>query len=130
MIAINQETNEMLTVGAAGGPKIVSASVQALVNFIDFGMGTKGSVDAARLHCHGRQIEVEPGISVGVLARLREIGHDVVTVPRIALLQMIHKSTGGWEGASDSRGPGRASVLIEDSGHIVSRDFGYSNSKP
>ena len=130
MIAINQETNEMLTVGAAGGPKIVSASVQALVNFIDFGMGTKGSVNAPRLHCHGRQLEVEPGISVGVLARLREIGHDVVTVPHIALLQMIHKSTGGWEGASDSRGPGRASILIEDSGHIVSRDFGYSNSQP
>ena len=35
----------------------------------------------------------------------------------------------GWEGASDPRGPGRASVLIEEDGHIVTRDFGYSNTQ-
>jgi len=41
------------------------------------------------------------------------MGHDIVKVESIALLQMIYKSASGWEGASDPRGPGRASILIE-----------------
>jgi hypothetical protein len=40
---------------------------------------------------------------------------------------MIYKSASGWEGAADPRGPGSASVLIEEKGWMVSRDFGYSN---
>jgi len=129
IIAINMDDGQILTVGAAGGPKIVSASLQAVVNYIDFGLGIKGSVDAARLHCHGQQLEVESGISLAIQSELSEMGHDIVNVPRIALLQMICKSAVGWEGASDPRGPGRASILIEEQGHIVSRDFGYSNTK-
>ena len=129
IIAINPDDDQVLAVGAAGGPKIVSAAVQALVSFIDFGLGVKGSVDAARLHCHGQQIEVESGISTSVQSELSDMGHDVTKVERIALLQMICKSASGWEGASDPRGPGRASVLIEEEGRIVSRDFGYSNTQ-
>ena len=129
IIAINPDDDQVLAVGAAGGPKIVSAAVQALVNFIDFGLGVKGSVDAARLHCHGQQVEVESGISTSVQSELSDMGHDVSKVERIALLQMICKSASGWEGASDPRGPGRASVLIEEEGRIVSRDFGYSNTQ-
>ena len=129
IIAINQNDGQVLAVGAAGGPKIVSAVVQALVNFIDFGLGIKASVDAPRLHCHGQQVEVESGMSLGAQSQLRDMGHDVVMEERIALLQMIYKSASGWEGASDPRGPGRASVLIEEDGHIVTRDFGYSNTQ-
>ena len=129
IIAINQNDGQVLAVGAAGGPKIVSAVVQALVNFIDFGLGIRASVDAPRLHCHGQQVEVESGISLGAQSQLRDMGHDVVMEERIALLQMIYKSGSGWEGASDPRGPGRASVLIEEDGHIVTRDFGYSNTQ-
>ena len=89
----------------------------------------RASVDAPRLHCHGQQVEVESGISLGAQSQLRDMGHDVVMEERIALLQMIYKSGSGWEGASDPRGPGRASVLIEEDGHIVTRDFGYSNTQ-
>ena len=129
IIAINQDDGQVLTVGAAGGPKIVSAVVQALVNFIDFGLGIKASVDVPRLHCHGQKVEVESGISLAVQSQLSDMGHDIMKVESIALLQMIYKSASGWEGASDPRGPGRASILIEEEGHIVARDFGYSNTQ-
>ncbi|HCU80839.1 MAG TPA: hypothetical protein DGN60_06710 [Chloroflexi bacterium] len=129
IIAINQDDGQVLAVGAAGGPKIVSAVVQALVNYIDFGLGTKASVDAPRLHCHGQRVEVESGISLVAQSQLSDIGHDVVTIERIAILQMICRSVSGWEGASDPRGPGRASILLEEDGDIVTRDFGYSNTQ-
>jgi gamma-glutamyltranspeptidase/glutathione hydrolase len=126
LIALNSETGEMLAAGAAGGPKIVSATVQALVNCIDFGMNARGSANAPRVHCHGQDVELESGLGGGLAAQLEDLGHSVRAVESIALMQIIRRTGGGWEGAADPRSPGSASTILQDGESTPVHTYGYT----
>jgi len=64
---------------APGGRKIITGTVWALVNMIDFGMGTQAALDAPRLHCeaHDMDVRLEDGIPAATLNRLSEMGHQL-----------------------------------------------------
>ena len=123
IIAIHPETGDIIAAGAAGGPKIVSATVQALVNCIDFGMSARASAAAPRVHCHGAEVEVEGGN--GVAARLEALGHSVKKVRSIAIMQTIRCTDGVWDGGADPRGPGAAAVVSNLDGTATVRSYGY-----
>lgn len=126
VIAVNSETGEVLAAGAAGGPKIVSATVQALVNCIDFGMNARGSANAPRVHCHGQDVELEPGLGTGLATQLENLGHSVRAVESIALMQVIRRTSDGWEGAADPRSPGSASIILQEGELTVVNTYGYT----
>lgn len=44
------ENGFLLSIGAPGGPKIITAVLQALVNLLDYGMNIQEAVEAPRLH--------------------------------------------------------------------------------
>ena len=70
--------------GTPGGVRIFPAVVQALVNVIDHGMTLQEAVEAPRVWIQSGPLEVEESVPEHVRAALRERGHQVKVVPRVA----------------------------------------------
>ncbi len=101
-----------LVLGAPGGPRIVTAVLQVLLNVIDFRMNVQDAVDAPRFHHQWKpdKLYLEPGISPDTVAILQDMGHQVDYSPGVVLARVnAILSEGGWlQGAADSRWVGKA----------------------
>ena len=98
--------------GASGGPLIITATLQTLLNVVVFGMDAAAAVAAPRLHHQWMPpfLAVEPGIEPAVRRRLEKIGHDVKEFGSMAAVQLVRRRDGGFEGASDPRKGGEAAA--------------------
>ncbi|MER8434998.1 gamma-glutamyltransferase [Mesorhizobium sp. M0179] len=67
-------------IGLPGGLRMFPSVMQALSNLIDHGMSLQEAVEAPRLWTRGYGVKVEVSVPEGVLAALRDRGHDVATV--------------------------------------------------
>jgi gamma-glutamyltranspeptidase/glutathione hydrolase len=87
---ITKDDVPFLCIGTPGGTKIFPAVCQAIVNLIDFGMSIQQAVEAPRVWTMGipgtpeGKLQVEPDFDERTLAMLRQKGHDVIKVPKIA----------------------------------------------
>lgn len=106
-------------VGSPGGPRIINAVFQIIVNVIDFGMNIQQAIDAPRIHQQWLPDEVvyEPfGLSYDTLHTLEGMGHKFkLTTEKESKVGsqlrfmgdaqgvMIEEGTGMRLGASDSR---------------------------
>ncbi len=101
-----------MVLGAPGGPRIVTAVLQVLLNVIDFRMNIQDAVDAPRFHHQWKpdKLYLEPGISPDTVALLEDMGHQVDDSPGIVLARInAILSDGGWlQGAADTRWTGKA----------------------
>ena len=120
VIALQPETGDIIAAGAAGGPRIVSATVQALVNQVDFGLDAQLAVALPRIHSHGPVTYLEPNSPWG--EGLTSLGHQVETFTPAGIAQTIRRRAGSWEGGTDPRGPGGVSVVLSGKGL---RTYGY-----
>jgi gamma-glutamyltranspeptidase / glutathione hydrolase len=102
-----------LVLGAPGGPRIITAVLQVLLNVIDFHMNIQDAVDAPRFHQQWKpdRLVLEPGFSEEALAGLKERGHQLDSGPGIVLarVEAILAENGSLYGAADSRWIGKAS---------------------
>ncbi len=76
----------LMALGTPGGKRIFAAVTQAILNVIDHGMTLQEAVEAPRLWTQGAELEVEdifPDLD-RLLAGLRQRGHDVKPVPKVA----------------------------------------------
>lgn len=103
--------------GSPGGPRIINAVLQVIVNVIDFEMNIQQAVDAPRIHHQWLPDETyyEPyGLSTDTLRVLEARGHHLTLRPeykgptRQAFMGdteavMIEEKTGARLGASDAR---------------------------
>ncbi len=107
-----REGKPFLVLGAPGGPRIVTAVLQVLLNVIDFRMNIQDAVDAPRFHHQWKpdQLYLESGISPDTVALLEDMGHQVDYSPGVVLARVnAILSDGGWlQGAADSRWVGKA----------------------
>jgi gamma-glutamyltranspeptidase/glutathione hydrolase len=69
------EGRPIMALGSAGGPRIVSSTLQVLLNVIEFGMRVKDAVAAPRIHVQGERIQLESSIPRATLIGLRKMGH-------------------------------------------------------
>ena len=69
-----------MSCGAAGGPRIITGTLQLLLNVLVFGMGPDEALKAAYINClTGSQgLEYEPGISPDTIEELRRRGHKLL----------------------------------------------------
>jgi gamma-glutamyltranspeptidase/glutathione hydrolase len=99
-----------LLVGGRGGPRIITAVVQAIVNVIDHGMPLADALGAPRIHHQALPdvLEYEKGgVPEDVMARLRAMGYT--TRPAgTGSLTAIRRTAKGWEGMYDPRSHGLA----------------------
>lgn len=79
-VMVLHEGRVRYAIGLPGGLRIFPSVMQALSNLIDHGMSVQEAVEAPRLWTRGYGVKVEPSVPEGVLAALRERGHDVATV--------------------------------------------------
>ena len=102
----------LLVLGAPGGPRIVTAVLQVLLNVIDFRMNVQDAVDAPRFHHQWKPdtLYLEQGISPDTVALLQDMGHQVDYSPGVVLARInaILSDRGWLEGAADSRWVGKA----------------------
>lgn len=105
----------VFTVGAAGGPKIVTQVLLAIVRQIDFDMRLDEAIGAPRIHHQWRpdvlsiESELDPSLQDG----LTERGHKLVELGSGGVTQAIRwlPEEGMFWGVHDPRVPGKAAGL-------------------
>ena len=113
-----------LAIGAAGGPRIITGTLQGIVNAIDFDMTPEQLVNAPYINCLTRAqgLEVEYGISGDTRKILEEMGHKVVPVPvdqaMSTMLNSVMCIDGEFYAAGTKRVDGCGGALLPG-GHIV-----------
>jgi gamma-glutamyltranspeptidase/glutathione hydrolase len=103
----------LLVAGARGGPRIISATSQIILNGIDHRMSLSDAMSAPRMHHQSLpdSVQLEPGgFDPAVVARLREMGHFVYERGGVAGAAAIMRVKGGYEGMDDPRSRGGAAV--------------------
>ena len=103
----------VIALGAAGGPKIISAVLQELVDMLDLGMTPQEAVAAPRIHQQWLpdKLYVESKLPAALKQALTERGHKIEELPAVALSQIVARSPDGrsFTGAADPRAGGTAS---------------------
>ena len=123
LIAVHPDTGDMLAVGAAGGPRIVSATVQSLVNQIDYGMEPRLAAIFPRVHSHGPVTDLEPNSSA--YNALAELGHQLKQRSPLGIMQTIRRRDDVWSGSADPRSPGGCIVVDNRNGQRTRQSYGY-----
>lgn len=102
----------VLSVGAAGGPTIISQTLLAIIRTIDFGQDPTAALAGPRFHHQWRPDELHGEAALGddVIAELRRRGHVVVVERSLGATQAVGLGTDGrhFIGAADPRGEGTA----------------------
>jgi gamma-glutamyltranspeptidase/glutathione hydrolase len=96
-------------VGASGGPRIISATVQVLLNMAQFDMRPREAVDAPRVHHQWTPDVLEVETDALVTPRLRDMQHKLKVRRDGAVVQAASRDASGrLRAASDHRKGGRA----------------------
>jgi gamma-glutamyltranspeptidase/glutathione hydrolase len=105
----------IFSVGAAGGPTIISQAVLAIINTIDFDMDVQDALAQPRFHHQWRpdELRIETNAGAGVIEELRRRGHKVVPVGSMGAAQAMsfEPGTKSFSAASDPRSEGKAAGL-------------------
>lgn len=99
-----------LVTGSPGGSRIITTTLQVIMNVIDHGMNIAEATQAPRIHHQWLpdELRVEQGISADTKAILRAKGHDIVVKRTMGAVQsiMVDPETGLLLGATDLRRTG------------------------
>lgn len=118
-LMVLRDGEPLLVLGAAGGARIVSAVVQAVLRVVDHGMSLPDALAAARVHPveGGIAMETSPGIgwTAETVAEVQALGMDVQLVEREGAFGRIHgiwidPETGQRVGVADPDWEGAAAV--------------------
>jgi gamma-glutamyltranspeptidase/glutathione hydrolase len=93
--------------GSPGGSRIITTTLQVILNVVDHGMNIAAATAAPRVHHQWLpdELRVEAGLSPDTLALLRTKGHAVAEKSAMGSTQsiLIDPETGARYGASDPR---------------------------
>jgi gamma-glutamyltranspeptidase/glutathione hydrolase len=106
-IVLGKDGVELVT-GAAGGPRIVSTTLQMILRVLVFGESATQAVKAPRVH-HQWEPDVllyEPGVATQTIHALETKGHHVEPARDLAKANLIVRSRAGLDAASDPRSGG------------------------
>ncbi len=101
----------ILTLGAAGGPRIISQVALTILRHVDLQIDLAAAVAAPRLHHQWQpdRIALERGFDAAIRDRLIELGHEVTEHASGGVTQAIGRAPDGtWIGVHDPRVPGKA----------------------
>jgi gamma-glutamyltranspeptidase / glutathione hydrolase len=101
----------ILSLGAAGGPTIISQTVVNLINLLDYKMPLDEALRSPRLHHQWKPNELRvESLPEKTVESLRARGHNVVTVRSSGAAQIVFKTDQGFEAAHDPRLEGKAAA--------------------
>ena len=101
---IVRDGRTLMTAGASGGPRIITGTIQVILEVLHGGRGAAEAIEAGRVH-HQWSPEVariEPGRE-RTADHLRTVGHEVESTRSVGVVQAIVIHEDGMEPASDPR---------------------------
>jgi gamma-glutamyltranspeptidase / glutathione hydrolase len=103
-----------MVTGSPGGSRIITITLETILNVFDFGMDAQAAVDAPRIHMQWLpdQVQYEPNaLSDAALATLRGDGYTFSEVPSWGSAQaIIIDPSGILQGGTDRRHPAGAAL--------------------
>lgn len=109
-IVLDPRGEVYMVLGARGGPRIITATAQVILNVIDHRMSLSDAMHAPRIHHQALPdlLRVDRnGFGGEVEARLTAMGHTLEPVNYVGgSVVAIKRVAGGWEGMNDPRARG------------------------
>jgi gamma-glutamyltranspeptidase/glutathione hydrolase len=102
---VTKDGKVYMVLGSPGGPTIITAVLQVILNVIDFGMNSQQAVDQTRIHHQWMpdSLRVENTASPDTLELLKQMGYTIQLTNSMAEVAAI-RVDGQWiEGAPDGR---------------------------
>ncbi|MGO9057144.1 MAG: gamma-glutamyltransferase [Candidatus Binataceae bacterium] len=105
-----KEGSPMLTLGGSGGPTITTATLQVLLNVVDFHLDTERAIRSPRIHDQDfpKTVFAEAALPAADRNALAEMGFQIKTVPMLGDEEAIEITGDGYDGAGDPRKGGAA----------------------
>lgn len=88
---VKKDGKNVIVTGSPGGSRIITTTLQVILNVIDHGMNIQTAVNAPRIHHQWLpdEIRIEQGISPDTIELLESRGHTVVTNSSMGAIQSI-----------------------------------------
>ncbi|GAB6190885.1 gamma-glutamyltransferase [Desulfocastanea catecholica] len=102
---VKQHGKNFLVTGSPGGSRIITTTLQVIMNVIDHGLNIQSAVAAPRFHHQWLpdELRIEEGISVDTIKILQEQGHAVQQKSAMGAIQSIMVKDGMMYGGADPR---------------------------
>jgi len=103
---VMRDGRNFLVTGSPGGSRIITTTLQVLMNVIDHGLNIQSAVNAPRVHHQWLpdEIRIEEGVSQDTLRLLELMGHSISRQPAMGASQSIMVGVDGTLfGAADPR---------------------------
>ena len=102
---VKQDGKNFLVTGSPGGSRIITTTLQVIMNVIDHGLNVQSAVAAPRIHHQWLpdQLRVEEGLSPDTVKGLQDMGHDVKQKSAMGAIQSIMIKDGVMYGGADPR---------------------------
>ncbi|MGI9570753.1 MAG: gamma-glutamyltransferase, partial [Desulfobulbia bacterium] len=102
---VKKDGKNFLVTGSPGGSRIITTTLQVIMNVIDHGLNIKSAVAAPRIHHQWLpdELRVEEGLSLDTIKILEKKGHNVVRKSSMGAIQSIMVRDGMMYGAADPR---------------------------
>jgi gamma-glutamyltranspeptidase/glutathione hydrolase len=110
-IVLDPNGDLLLVVGARGGPRIITATSQVIVNVIDHRMSLADAMSAPRVHHQALPDSLRferRGLSQATMDSLAAMGYGLSPYGGIGQVHGVMRARGGWEGYVDPRASGGA----------------------
>ena len=106
---LDRDRKLVLSVGSAGGQRIIGDTFHALVGMLDWNLSPQAALDLPRVANMNGPTELEDKGALPAQAdALRKLGHQVQVRRHEGGLTAIRRSGDGWEGGADPRRDGVA----------------------
>lgn len=105
-IVLDESGRPSIIVGGAGGPRIISGTLQTALNVLLFDMSADAALAAPRFHHQWEPdvLQLEDALNTPDLAQhLKARGHTMGHREAVGNVQLIRRVPGGWQAASDPR---------------------------
>jgi gamma-glutamyltranspeptidase/glutathione hydrolase len=105
----------ILSVGAAGGPTIISQTLLAIIARVDFGLAPEAALAQARFHHQWLpdELRIEKAVPAAVQNELKKRGHKLNVMDSLGACQVIswNEKNNAFEAAHDPRVNGKAGTF-------------------
>ena len=102
---VKQGGKNFLVTGSPGGSRIITTTLQVIMNVIDHGLNIQSAVAAPRIHHQWLpdELRIEEGLSPDTIVALEEMGHTVTQKSAMGAIQSIMIKDGMMYGGADPR---------------------------
>lgn len=113
-LVLDEEGRAVLAVGGAGGPRIITGTLQTLLGVLDHRLSPEQAVAAPRIHHQWLPdiVLAEPTLPAAGMSRLQKLKVPLKQGPHRAVVHVVayDPETDSWSGGADPRASGSATV--------------------